>query len=262
MNGKKGFMKRKSIYIPITAVAIAITMGLGLTGCGTKAEEKPAAETETAVQEQQKSETTPSAEQSSPTKKTLGTKSEQSLEVKLKNGLDKPIESLSLRSAGSEEFEKNLVQSGTVIEAGEEVVMYVTPAQGVTEYDLALRAQGDQEETVVEAVPLSSIKSVTIKRDGENIVADYAPAANQTDKDKSGNGETEEAVAGAAAVAVEQQETYDGDEGDYAAPEAPAAEYAAVEVEAPVVESAPVAVEESAPAQSSDACLGDVVLRD
>ncbi len=170
-------MRKSGMLGTVAAGVLALTLGLGLTGCQQPNDgQETTAEIGTATAED-----TPQIEaspiegneaSSSEQRQALGTESQTSVEVALKNSLYNDLSELSLRAFGEADYAENLIPAGSTVKAGEEVRLFVETAGRAadTTYDIRVTAANDGSIMEFTAVPLSSIKSASLRNDGAAFV--------------------------------------------------------------------------------------------
>ncbi|MBR3313305.1 MAG: hypothetical protein IKG18_04115 [Atopobiaceae bacterium] len=292
-------MHKSGILGTVATGMLVLTLGLGLTGCqqGNDAQEV-ATESEAAATDggtQKEAATTDStAAATTEAKQVLGTESASNTEVALTNSLAKDLNSLSLRASGEAEYAENLIPAGSTVKAGEEVRLFVDLANQPADstYDIRVTTADDGSVMEFTAVPLANIKSVSLKNDGtafaeyvttsgstgttkaaDAVEAQADTQATQSDNASQGNNASTQAYQGdtnedyvemdASGDYASDYEEPSYEEPVYAEPsyDEPTYEEPVVEEVAAPVDEAPV-YEEPVVDQSSDACQGDVVLRD
>ena len=194
--------------------------------------------------------------------KTIGTKSSSSVEITLTNGSGKDIDEVSLREAGNGEYGENLLGEGTTIAAGEELSLYVEPSENG--YDMRISTSDTDDSAEILGVPVSDVKSMELKESNGTYYVDYFKADGSKASTKADEAQPSDNSAGNNNGAGQENPSYVEESGDTHYEPEPVYEAPAYEepvYEAPTYEAEPVA-ETSAPEQSSDACQGDVVLRD
>lgn len=231
----------------------ALALSLGLMGCGGSAEEAP-----------EDGQTPQAASAAVDTRNVMGTVSEGAIEIALKNGLGVPIESVSLRAGGTMDYGDNLIPEGGSIAPEEEVRLFFMPVGAAPTYDVKVTAGGEIMEFV--QAPMSTAVQVVLRRaDGVSYVDFVAP--------DGGVGSTLEAILSAPEAPVEEEVPEENPEAivamerttDVAASEQPAAyddseDYGYEAEPAVAMTEAPVEAP-TAPAQTEDTCVDDVVLK-
>ncbi len=273
--------------IGITFVCGALTICMGLVGCGTKGEGASPSGAPSAKDMQGEDQTTQVVRDA---RQVFGTQTSGSHEVALSNGLEGTITSVRLRSAGAKTFEESLLGDAGRIAVGEEVRLFVTPNEGDAAFDLAVELEGSNEVTQIDGVPLTTYANVRLARKDAVVYLEYVTTDGERGTTYAGNdaSESTEAQHPNATQQVQSQDSqtqqvqemgYDAGRGvayeepdgygyDAAAPvevapvdEAQGTEYPTNEAPAEVPVEVPVAAPSDV-SQTSDACMGDVVLRD
>lgn len=225
--------------IGITFVCGALTICMGLVGCGTKGEGASPSGAPSAKDMQGEDQTTQVVRDA---RQVFGAQTSGSHEVALSNGLEGTITSVRLRSAGAKTFEESLLGDAGRIAVGEEVRLFVTPNEGDAAFDLAVELEGSNEVTQIDGVPLTTYANVRLARKDAVVYLEYVTTDGV-------RGTTYAGYDAADPVEVAPVDEVQGTE--YPTNEAPAE----VPVEVPVAAPSDVS-------QTSDACMGDVVLRD
>lgn len=275
-------MKTTEWVLTCAKGALAIALSACVMGCGGAQQalapvdaQAASQETDGSAQKQgdaasDKAEDAKQAEttQTSDTRQVLGAESADAVEVALTNGLGADLTAVKVRKTGTDASSANMIANGKVIANDEEVLLLVDAKKDSADatYDLMVTkkaADGKSADVVFAQVPLAKLASAKLlEKDGVAYV-EYTTAdgkqdstlkAAQAAKKQATQQEQVPAASAAASevasdAASEDTSYYDsssdyGDEG-YAYDE-PA--------EAP--QEAP-----SAPAQTGDACTGDVEFR-
>ena len=219
-------MRGRRVAATCVSGVLTLTLGLGMVGCGNSNQAAGSS-----AQTQQ----TESKEEKALESQVLGAKKEGALELTMKNGLGSALTAVSLRASGEQAYQNNLVASGKKVAANEEVRLYVEDAKADAAYDIRVTKEGGGDVEFL-AVPVSKIASLTLKEADGKAYVDYVGTDRQ-------NGSTKDATVsngGGESSATNETPTSTNE--------------AAASTPAPA--PAP-----SAPSQTEDTCVPDVVLR-
>lgn len=208
----------------------------------------------------------------------IGTKTDQSYEVLLKNSTGKDVKGISIKTSDKTEYPANMMKSDQVLKNGETAQLYYTPEKAAREStadtDKAINVVYNVQLTLADdsTLELSSLGFDDIKKDVELCFEDdvvFAKYASKASGDEVSTKEQElgvkaqkEAQAAAEAkaaadaqAAAEAAEAQSGaqDNTEYYTDNS----YVEETPQAPVEEPAP---QETAPEQSTDNCLGGVAI--
>lgn len=211
--------------------------------------------------------------------KVLGEQTQTSAKISLTNGLDKAVDEISIRTAGDGEYGQNLLGEGEQIAANETATLNVEAGSEGAAVDLRISVADSDETSEVLAVPVSDVKSMTLKATDGTYYIDYVlqDGTEQSTKAEDANA-SEGADASTAAQSTttattatdnggaEDNVTYDESyDTTYTEPEVTYEDTSYVEPTYEETYTEPVyeePVAEAAPEQTSDVCAGDVLLRD
>lgn len=251
-------------------------LALSVVGCGQQEETPTQEKTEEKVEKVE--------EEPTDDRQVVGEESKDAFEVALTNGLGGSIESLYVRVTGEDSYSDNVLEKNAKIAANEEVRLFVKKAEAKNAtYDLRVKLEGAEDEIEFLEVPLADCASAKLAQDDGVAFVEYVDKKGAKDSTKEAALErkaAEDEAKAADETALEQTESSQGYSGssqyyDESAPveQAPAATQsepapapepvaAAEPAPEPVAAPEPAPAETSdAPAQSEDACVGDVVLR-
>lgn len=240
----------------VVTACVSGVLALTLVACGSQEKaEEPKAEkkTEKTEQVEKKDE-----------RKVLGTESADAYEIALTNGLDGKITSLKVRVSGEEAYGDSLVPASTSIDKSEEVRLFVAKSDKEdATHDILVTLEGVEGEIEFLEVPLSKAASASLAQsDGVSYVEYVDAAGTKASTKDAALKRKQDAEAAAEAEAQASQQTYQQE--TYSEPEYTQtySEPEPVTYEQPVQEAAPAPEPvQSAPEQTDDACMGDVVLR-
>lgn len=252
----------------ITTFMVSGALAVTLVACGTK---------EAPKEEVKQEEKTEKVEEKVDARQVLGEQAEGAVEVALVNSLGSKITALSVRTTGDQEYANSLIAENGGVAKDEEVRLFVAkPEKADATFDIKVKVEGSEDEIEFAEVPLLNASQVKLLQADGIAYVDYTDlkgaatstkeAATKRKQDAEAAQSQSQVEAEATPAAQSYNESY---EQSYSEPvyeeqvtyEAPAPE--PVVAEPVAAEPAPAPVESySAPEQSGDACMGDVVLRD
>lgn len=262
-------MRANRLVLWCTSGVLALSLGATLVGCGGgQATQSAATENnQTNATQVEAANATQAGEQNETTetddRKVLGTESADAAEVALTNGLDGKITSLKLRASGEESYSKNLIAKKTSIAQDEEVRLFVDASNA--KYDLLVTKKGEdgqKAEVEFNGIRLAKMPSAKLVEEGDLAFVEYTNAAGKQGSTKKAAEKEKAAAEEEAAKAAAQEQAQSESEASaeaytyeepvyYEEPSYDSYDYSAP-VEAPA---------ESAPAQTSDGCTGDIEWR-